>query len=150
LRILVNYDGVSNSDQCIVNAFNFFGEKITELVIHTAIPYVPYCSAMALYMYDPRYAEKIDQDYYTNKCLGKQKEIQEKHPDLTIKHVISRGTPAPGILTTCREYRPDLIVLDQGDRRLKILGLFNDRWAQVQKNCQKPLFLVKRVNQNER
>lgn len=146
LRILANYDGVSNSDQCIVNAFNFFGEKITELVIHTTIPYVLYCLALETCMYDPSYVEKIDQDHYTNRCLDKQKEIQVKHPELTIKPVISRGSPALGILMACREHDPDLIILDRGDRRPNILGLFNDRWTQVRKNCQKPLLEVKRVN----
>ena len=144
MRIIVNYDGVSNSDQYIVNAFNFFGEKITELMIHTAIPYVSCYSSLEFGMGDPSYVEEIDQAYFTSKCLDKQKEIQVKYPKIVIEPVISRGTPAFGILTACRAHDPDLVILDQSDERFGIFGLSNDRWAQVRKNCQKPLLVVKR------
>jgi len=84
------------------------------------------------------------QAYFTSKCLDKQKKIQVKYPKIVIEPVISGGTPTFGILTTYRAHDPDLIILDQSDERFGIFGLSNDRWAQVQKSCQKPLLVVKR------
>jgi len=93
-------------------------------------------------MYDPSYAEKIDQEYYTNKCLNKQKEVLLKHPDVLTKTIISRGPPALGILIACREHDPDLIILEKGNKRHNIFDLFDDRWNMVRKKCAKPLLEV--------
>lgn len=51
---------------------------------------------------------------------------------------------ALGVLTACIEHDPELIMLDQGDRRLNILEMDDDRWALVRKKCKKPLLELKK------
>lgn len=144
MRILVNYDG--HSDQGITAAFTFLGSKISELIIHTTIPYVPYCSVLEICIYDPSYAEQIDRAYYAEKVNEKQRKLLLENPGLSIKTLISRGYPDIRILKACKENDPDLVVLDHGHRGFNIL---NNEWGLVRRRCEVPLLEVKRRSRNE-
>ena len=144
MKILVNYDG--HSDDCIDAAFNFFADELTELLIHTTIPPSPYCSALEMCWYDPSYTEIIDQDYYTKKTFDKHKEIQANHPEISVKPVLLRATPAHGIVSACKNNNPDLLILDRGNRMFNIFGIGSDVWSQVRNECHKPLLEIKKVN----
>ncbi len=142
MRILVNYDG--NSDECIKAAFKYFGDRVTDLLIHTAVPPVPYCSAMEILMCDPSYAEEIDQKYYKQKSLDKQIECELFYPEISIESILSNGFSTSSILSSCKEKDPDLLILCRGEKSFNIIGLCDDRWGIVRKRCQKPILEIKK------
>jgi len=141
LRILVNYDG--QSDDCIKAAFIYFGDRLNDLYIHTAVPHLPYCSALETFFYDPSYAEEKYQEYYQQKSSDKQKECAMNYPKVSVETILSRGSYGLNILSTCKEKDPDLLILCRSNKSFNMFGSGDD-WGIVRTRCYKPILELKK------
>jgi len=141
-KILVAVDGSDPSIHALEVAATVAKQNKAELTILTVVPPIPPMVEGDMPHYVPDFSKDL-RDSYTNMLNNHVKNLKEKHPELTVKGVVTEGPPARKIIEESRKLGSDMIVMGNRGKSGILSWMLGSVSRHVTDACTVPVLVVK-------
>ena len=141
-KILVAVDGSNPSLHALEVAATVAKQNKAELTVLTVVPPVPPMVEGDMPHYAPDFSKDL-RESYANMLNKHVKELKEKHPDLTVKGVVTEGSPARKIVEESRKLESDMIIVGNRGTSGILSWMLGSVSRHVSDACTVPVLIVK-------